>query len=88
MSPRSARHAVLSEISPFESDGDVRIVIETPRGKAEQKEKGEGRTRNDRLIAIATHAQFMHESRGPLRPGYDFRKAQDVKVTGTLILPS
>jgi hypothetical protein len=32
MSPRSARHAVLSEISPFEGDGDVRIVIETPRG--------------------------------------------------------
>ena len=32
MSPRSARHAVLSEISPFDGDGDVRIVIETPRG--------------------------------------------------------
>lgn len=29
---RSARHAVLSEISPFDGDGDVRIVIETPRG--------------------------------------------------------
>ena len=33
MSPRSARHAVLSEISPFDDgDGDVRVVIETPRG--------------------------------------------------------
>src|SRR6266576_5353712 len=31
MSPRSARHAVLSEISPFD-DGDLRVVIETPRG--------------------------------------------------------
>src|ERR1700752_2495975 len=32
MSPRSARHAVLSEISPFEDSGDLRVVIETPRG--------------------------------------------------------
>src|ERR1700741_1160684 len=32
MSPRSARHAVLSEISPFEDGGDLRVVIETPRG--------------------------------------------------------
>jgi inorganic pyrophosphatase len=32
MSPRSARHAVLSEISPFDDKGDLRVVIETPRG--------------------------------------------------------
>jgi inorganic pyrophosphatase len=125
MPPRSARHAVLSEISPFGDDGDIRVVIETPRGsrskysydpecdcmqlstvlpegmvfpydfgfvpstlgsdgdpldilvlmeasvipgcvvrarligaiEAEQKEKGESWTRNDRLIAVATHAQ-------------------------------
>jgi inorganic pyrophosphatase len=133
MSPRSARHAVLSEISPFDGDGDddVRIVIETPRGsrskysydpecdcmqlstvlpegmvfpydfgfipstlgedgdpldilvlmeasvipgcvvrarligaiEAEQKEKGEGWTRNDRLIAIATHAQTYDKAK-------------------------
>jgi inorganic pyrophosphatase len=31
MSLRSARHVVLSEISPFD-DGDLRVVIETPRG--------------------------------------------------------
>jgi len=31
---------------------------------------------------------IMHESRGAITSGYDFRKAQDVKVTGTLILPS
>jgi hypothetical protein len=31
MSPRSARHAVLSEIAPFEGS-DLRVVIETPRG--------------------------------------------------------
>jgi inorganic pyrophosphatase len=125
MSPRSARHTVLSEISPFDEDGDLRVVIETPRGsrskysydpecdcmklstvlpegmvfpydfgfipstvgedgdpldilvlmeasvipgcvvrarlvgaiKADQKGKGEGWIRNDRLIAIAAHAQ-------------------------------
>jgi inorganic pyrophosphatase len=32
MPPRSARHAVLSEVSPFGDDGDIRVVIETPRG--------------------------------------------------------
>jgi inorganic pyrophosphatase len=138
MSLRSARHAVLSEISPFDGDGDVRIVIETPRGsrskysydpecdcmqlstvlpegmvfpydfgfipstlgedgdpldilvlmeasvipgcvvrarlvgaiEAEQKEKGEGWTRNDRLIAIATHAQTYDKAKklSDLRP--------------------
>jgi inorganic pyrophosphatase len=125
MSPRSARHAVLSEISPFDDGDGLRIVIETPRGsrskysydpecdcmqlstvlpegmvfpydfgfvpstlgedgdpldilvlmeasvipgcvvrarlvgaiEAEQKGKDEGWIRNDRLIAIATHAQ-------------------------------
>jgi len=123
--PRTARHTILSEIDPFTKEGDLRIVIETPRGsrnkysydpdcdcmqlstvlpeglvfpydfgfvpstlgqdgdpldililmdepvvpgcvvrarligaiEAEQKEKGEGWTRNDRLIAVATHAQ-------------------------------
>jgi inorganic pyrophosphatase len=138
MSPRSARHAVLSEILPFDGDGDVRIVIETPRGsrskysydpecdcmqlstvlpegmvfpydfgfipstlgedgdpldilvlmeasvipgcvvrarlvgaiEAEQKEKGEGWMRNDRLIAIATHAQTYDNAKklSDLRP--------------------
>ena len=125
MAPRSARHTVLSEIDPFTEKGELRIVIETPRGcrnkysydpecdcmqlstvlpegmvfpydfgfipatlgedgdpldvlilmdepvvpgcvirarligaiEAEQKEKGEGWRRNDRLIAVATHAQ-------------------------------
>ena len=128
MSLRSARHVVLSEISPFD-DGDLRVVIETPRGsrskysydpdcdcmqlstvlpegmvfpydfgfipstvcedgdpldilvlmeasvipgcvvrtrlvgaiEAEQKGESDGWTRNDRLIAIATHAQ-THDS--------------------------
>jgi inorganic pyrophosphatase len=132
MSPRSARHAVLSEIAPFEGS-DLRVVIETPRGsrskysydpdcdcmqlstvlpegmvfpydfgfipstigedgdpldvlvlmeasvvpgcvvrarlvgaiEAEQKGKSEGWIRNDRLIAIATHAQ-THDSAGKL----------------------
>src|SRR6478736_5525569 len=32
--------------------------------------------------------RFVHESRGAITSGYDFRKAQDVKVTGALILPS
>jgi inorganic pyrophosphatase len=122
---RSARHTVLPEIDPFTQDGDLRVVIETPRGsrnkysyepecdcmqlstvlpeglvfpydfgfvpstvgddgdpldvlilmdapvvpgcgvrarligaiEAEQKEKDKGWTRNDRLIAVATHAQ-------------------------------
>jgi len=126
---RSARHTILSEISPFTEKGDLRVVIETPRGsrnkysydpecdcmqlstvlpegmvfpydfgfipatlgadgdpvdililmdtsvvpgcvvrarligaiEAEQKEKGKGWTRNDRLIAIAAHAQ-THET--------------------------
>jgi inorganic pyrophosphatase len=126
MSPRSARHTVLSEIAPFENeDGGLRIVIETPKGsrnkysydpecdcmqlstvlpegmsfpydfgfipstlgedgdpldvlilmdapvvpgcvvrakllgaiQARQKEKGGEWTRNDRLLAVATHAQ-------------------------------
>jgi|SRR5579862_4955877 len=138
MPPRPARHAVLSEIAPFEEDGDLRVVIETPRGsrskysydpqcdcmqlstvlpeglvfpydfgfipstlgddgdpldilvlmeasvipgcvvrarlvgaiEADQKEKGEGWTRNDRLIAIATHAQTHDKARklSDLRP--------------------
>jgi inorganic pyrophosphatase len=138
MPPRSARHTSLSEISPFDEGGDLRIVIETPRGsrskysydpacdcmqlstvlpegmvfpydfgfipstlgqdgdpidilvlmeasvipgcvvrarlvgaiEAEQKEKGEGWIRNDRLIAIATHAQTHDNSQNldDLRP--------------------
>jgi inorganic pyrophosphatase len=33
MSPRSARHTILSEIAPFaEKDDELRIVIETPKG--------------------------------------------------------
>jgi inorganic pyrophosphatase len=33
MAPQSARHTVLSEIAPFsKEDGDLRIVIETPKG--------------------------------------------------------
>ena len=33
MSNRHSRHAVLSEIVPFDRDtGDLRIVIETPKG--------------------------------------------------------
>jgi inorganic pyrophosphatase len=126
MSPRSARHTVLSEIAPFEKKDDaLRIVIETPKGsrnkykydpecdcielatvlpegmtfpydfgfvpstlgddgdpldvlilmdapvipgcvirarligaiEAMQKEKGKDWMRNDRLLAVATHAQ-------------------------------
>jgi inorganic pyrophosphatase len=126
MSPRSARHTILSEIAPFEKkDDDLRIVIETPKGsrnkysydpecdcmelstvlpegmsfpydfgfipstlgedgdpvdvlifmdapvvpgcivrarllgaiQGKQKEKGGKWTRNDRLLAVATHAQ-------------------------------
>jgi inorganic pyrophosphatase len=138
MSPRSARHVVLSEISPFEDSADLRVVIETPRGsrskysydpecdcmqlstvlpegmvfpydfgfipstigddgdpldilvlmeasvvpgcvvrarlvgaiEAEQKGKGESWIRNDRLIAIATHAETHDNARnlGDLRP--------------------
>lgn len=29
---RSARHTILSEITPFTEDDELRIVIETPRG--------------------------------------------------------
>jgi inorganic pyrophosphatase len=122
---RSARHTVLSEIDPFAEDGDLRIVIETPRGsrnkydydpecdcmelatvlpegmvfpydfgfipstlgqdgdpldvlilmeepvvpgcvvrarligtiEGEQRKDGEAWTRNDRFVAVATHAQ-------------------------------
>jgi inorganic pyrophosphatase len=138
MPPRSARHAVLSEISPFGDDGNIRVVIETPRGsrskysydpecdcmqlstvlpegmvfpydfgfvpstlgddgdpldilvlmeasvipgcvvrarligaiEAEQKEKGESWTRNDRLIAVAAHAQTHDKAQklSDLRP--------------------
>ncbi len=126
MSPRSARHTILSEIAPFTEDkDDLRLVIETPKGsrnkykydpncdcmelatvlpegmtfpydfgfipstlgedgdpldvlvlmdapvvpgcivrarllgaiEASQKEKGSNWTRNDRLLAVATHAQ-------------------------------
>ena len=139
MPPRSARHAILSEISPLgEVNGEVRIVIETPKGsrakysydpdcdclqlstvlpegmtfpydfgflpstlgddgdpvdvlvlmdtpvvpgcvvrakligavKAEQKEKGGKWIRNDRLIAVAMHAQTHQkcENLSDLRP--------------------
>lgn len=125
MSPRSARHTVLSEIAAFDNDEELRVVIETPKGsrnkykydpecdcmelstvlpegmtfpydfgfipstigddgdpldvlilmeapvvpgcvvraraigviQARQKEKGGRWTRNDRLLAVATHAQ-------------------------------
>jgi inorganic pyrophosphatase len=126
MSPRSARHTILSEIAPLgKKDGELRIVIETPKGsrnkysydpecdcmqlstvlpegmsfpydfgfipstlgedgdpldvlilmdapvvpgcivrarllgaiQAKQKEKGGKWTRNDRLLAVAMHAQ-------------------------------
>jgi inorganic pyrophosphatase len=134
MSPRTARHTVLSEITPFhKKTGDLLVVIETPKGsrnkysydpecdcmqlstvlpegmifpydfglipstlgddgdpldvlvlmdtavvpgcvitarlvgaiEAEQKEKGKGWTRNDRLIAIAAHAH-THENASSL----------------------
>lgn len=139
MTPRPARHAILSEISPFgEKNGELRIVIETPKGsrakysydpdcdclqlstvlpegmtfpydfgfipstlgddgdpvdvlvlmdtpvvpgcvvraklvgavEAVQREKGGKWTRNDRLIAVATHAQTHQkcENLGDLRP--------------------
>jgi hypothetical protein len=28
----SSRHAILSEIAPYNDDGELRIVIETPKG--------------------------------------------------------
>jgi inorganic pyrophosphatase len=139
MAHRTARHAVLSEITPFaKKTGDLLVVIETPKGsrnkysydpecdcmqlstvlpeglifpydfgfipstlgddgdpldvlilmetsvipgcvvtarllgaiEAKQKEKGEAWTRNDRLVAIATHAQTHSEARNlaDLRP--------------------
>jgi inorganic pyrophosphatase len=138
MQTRTARHTVLSEIAPFNEDGELRVVIETPRGsrskysydpdcdcmqlstvlpeglvfpydfgfipstlgddgdpldilvlmeasvipgcvvrarligaiEAEQKENGHGWTRNDRLIAVATHAQTHEKARtlSDLRP--------------------
>jgi inorganic pyrophosphatase len=125
MPRRTARHTILSAISPFDKNGDLRVVIETPRGsrnkysynpdcdcmqlstvlpegmifpydfgfipstlgddgdpldililmdepfvpgcivrtrligaiQAQQREKEAGWIRNDRLIAVATHAQ-------------------------------
>jgi inorganic pyrophosphatase len=139
MSPRSARHTILSEIAPFgEKDDELRIVIETPKGsrnkydydpecdclelgtvlpegmvfpydfgfvpstlgedgdpldvlilmdapvvpgcivrakllgaiEAMQKDKGEKWTRNDRLLAVATHAQTHQDLKSlkDLRP--------------------
>jgi inorganic pyrophosphatase len=139
MSPRSARHTILSEIAPFgEKDDKLRIVIETPKGsrnkydydpecdclelgtvlpegmvfpydfgfvpstlgedgdpldvlilmdapvvpgcivrakllgaiEAMQKDKGEKWTRNDRLLAVATHAQTHQDLKSlkDLRP--------------------
>jgi inorganic pyrophosphatase len=131
MAPKTARHKILSEIAPFdEKSGDLRIVIETPKGsrnkysydpdcdcvqlstvlpegmvfpydfgfipstlgddgdpldililmdapvvpgcvvrtrviggiEAKQKEKGESWTKNDRLIAVATHAQTYQKA--------------------------
>jgi len=33
MAPKTARHTILSEITPFDDEsGDLRIVIETPKG--------------------------------------------------------
>jgi inorganic pyrophosphatase len=139
MAQRTARHTILSEISPFQKEGDdLRIVIETPKGsrnkysydpdcdcmqlstvlpegmifpydfgfipstlgddgdpldililmeapvvpgcvvrtrliggiEAEQKEKGDDWTKNDRLIAVATHAQTYQNAKSldDLRP--------------------
>jgi len=139
MSPRSARHTVLSEIAPFEKDEDeLRVIIETPKGsrnkydyepdcdcmelatvlpegmtfpydfgfipstlgedgdpldvlmlmdapvvpgcvvrarllgviEAMQKEKGGEWIRNDRLLAVATHAQTHQNTKSlaDLRP--------------------
>jgi len=139
MAPRTARHTILSEITPFDDkSGDLRIVIETPKGsrnkysydpdcdclqlstvlpegmvfpydfgflpstlgddgdpldilvlmeasvvpgcvvrtrviggiEAKQKEKGESWTKNDRLIAVATHAQTYQNAKNlsDLRP--------------------
>jgi inorganic pyrophosphatase len=139
MSPKSARHTILSAIATFDAKSkDLRIVIETPKGsrnkysydpecdcmqlstvlpegmvfpydfgfipstlgddgdpldilvlmeapvvpgciirarlvgaiEAKQKEKGEGWTKNDRLVAIATHAQTYQKAKtfSDLRP--------------------
>ena len=139
MSPRSARHTILSEVAPFgEKDDELRVVIETPKGsrnkfdydpdvialqlgtvlpegmvfpydfgfvpstlgedrdrldvlilmdapvvpgcivrakhlgaiEAMQKDKGEKWTRNDRLLAVATHAQTHQDLKSlkDLRP--------------------
>jgi inorganic pyrophosphatase len=110
MTPKTARHKILSEIAPFdEKSDDLRIVIETPKGsrnkysydpdcdcmqlstvlpeglvlpgcvvrtrviggiEAKQKEKGENWTKNDRLIAVATHAQTYQKAKtlSDLRP--------------------
>jgi inorganic pyrophosphatase len=32
MPPQSARHTILSEIATFDDEGDLRVVIETPKG--------------------------------------------------------
>jgi inorganic pyrophosphatase len=138
MAPKTARHTILSEITPFDDkSSDLRIVIETPKGsrnkysydpdcdclqlstvlpegmvfpydfgfipstgddgdpldililmeasvvpgcvvrtrviggiEAKQKEKGESWTKNDRLTAVATHAQTYQNAKNlsDLRP--------------------
>jgi inorganic pyrophosphatase len=139
MAPKTARHKILSEITPFDDKSDdLRVVIETPKGsrnkydyepdcdcmelstvlpegmifpydfgfipstlgqdgdpldililmeapvvpgcivrtrviggiEAKQKEKGGSWTKNDRLIAVATHAQTYQKAKtlSDLRP--------------------
>jgi inorganic pyrophosphatase len=139
MSPKSARHTILSAITPFDAESEaLRIVIETPKGsrnkysydpecdcmqlstvlpegmvfpydfgfipstlgddgdpldvlilmeapvipgcvvrtrligaiEAQQKEKGEGWTKNDRFVVVATHAQTYQKAKtfADLRP--------------------
>jgi inorganic pyrophosphatase len=153
MAPKTARHKILSEITPFgDKSNDLRVVTETPKGsrnkysydpdcdcmelstvlpegmifpydfgfipstlgedgdpldililmeapvvpgcivrtrviggiEAKQKEKGGSWTKNDRLIAVATHAQTYQKAKtlSDLRPPRKTSVSGSAKVPG------
>jgi hypothetical protein len=91
-STRLFKGIICDDISEFESHMPSQAVESRQQRSPDTvvviSSDGKGDRAVESLEAKAPVGGLCSRAEGPLRPRYDFRKAQDVKVTGTLILPS
>jgi len=58
----SARHTILSETATYDEEGDLRVVIETPKG-SRNKYGGRRRSRKSKKAAESRHEGFCREKK-------------------------